>query len=71
MFYALHITISNLFKVSKINLQRSCLPVFPALPYQQLKLERPSTETLKFNNLNEVFGMLLLFGILKTHGIIL
>ena len=71
MFNALHLTISNLIKVSKINLQRSCFPVFPTLPWQQLKLERPSTEKMKFNHHCEIFGMLLFFEILKTYDLFL
>ena len=47
MFYFFHLTILNLIKVSKVNLQLSCLPAF-SYPPLQFKLEEPSMEKLKF-----------------------
>ena len=54
MFYTLHLTILNLVIVPKINLE---LPAFSYTP-EQIELERPSTEELKFKHLDGMFGML-------------
>ena len=55
-------TIWNQIIVSKNSLQWSCLP--------NLKLERPLEGNLKFKCLDQVWGMLLYFGILKICGFV-
>ena len=42
--------------------------LFSNLPCMQFKLERPSTEKLKFKHIDGVFGIFWFFDIHKTRG---
>ena len=57
MFMSFILRILDLVIVSKINLQWSCLLALSYTPCKQFKLERPSTEKLKFKLLDGVFEM--------------
>ena len=59
MFYVLELTILNLAIVSKINLPWRCLSAFSNLRCTQFKLEKPSTEKLKFKHRDQVFSLIL------------
>ena len=67
MFYVLDLTTVDL-KFLKLTYNAAVYRLFPTLPCKRFKLERPSTEKLKFYHLDKVYGMFWFFGILKAQG---
>ena len=57
MFYVLHVTISNLIIVSKINFYVPVTDFFVLSLANNFKLERPLAEKLEFKQLDGVFEM--------------
>ena len=57
MFYVLHVTISNLIIVSKINFYVRVTDFFVLSLANNFKLERPLAEKLEFKQLDGVFEM--------------